>query len=95
MESFNSAEAFRQGNPDPKGACLLLDVQLPGVDGINLQKDLAASDWKMPIVFLTAHENTGIRDRAMEAGAVAFLTKPVDDKALLEAIRLALKAHAP
>lgn len=86
VQSFNSAEDFlNQVNRETPG-CLVLDVRMPGMSGLELQSQLAARDFTMPIVFITAHDNMQIRLQAMQAGAVAFLLKPFDDRALLDAV---------
>lgn len=71
-------------------SCLVLDVQLPGLDGLELQRQLADRT-DMPIIFITGHGNVPMSVRAMKAGAIEFLTKPFDDETLLEAIRVAIE----
>jgi FixJ family two-component response regulator len=89
-EGFTSAEAFLQSGQVHTTACLLLDVQLPGVSGLELQRQLRSRQARMPIIFITAHGNEAMRAEALQAGAVAFFAKPFDDTALLEAIHAAL-----
>jgi len=89
-ESFTSAEAFLQSGQVHTTACLLLDVRLPGSSGLELQQQLRSSQARIPIVFITAHGNEAMRAQALQAGAVAFLAKPFNDTALLEAIHTAL-----
>jgi FixJ family two-component response regulator len=89
-EGFASAEAFLQSGQVHTTACLLLDVRLPGVSGLELQRQLRASHAHLPIIFMTAHGNDAMRAQALHAGAVAFFAKPFDDTALLEAIHTAL-----
>jgi FixJ family two-component response regulator len=89
-EGFTSAEAFLQSGQVHTTACLLLDVQLPGVSGLELQRQLRSRQARMPIIFITAHGNEAMRAQALQAGAVAFFAKPFDDTALLEAIHAAL-----
>jgi FixJ family two-component response regulator len=89
-EGFTSAEAFLQSGQTHTTACLLLDMQLPGISGLELQRQLRSSQARMPIIFLTAHGNEAMRAQALQAGAVAFFAKPFDDTALLEAIHAAL-----
>jgi len=72
-------------------SCLVLDVQMPGMNGLQLQSHLAAAGYRIPIIFITAHPDEEIRAQALEAGAVAFLTKPFGEEALLKGIRSALK----
>lgn len=87
---FASAEAFLQSGQVHTTACLLLDVQLPGVSGLELQRQLRSRQARMPIIFITAYGNEAMRAEALQAGAVAFFAKPFDDTALLEAIHAAL-----
>jgi DNA-binding NtrC family response regulator len=86
VEDFASAEEFlSSGRPD-KSSCLILDVRLPGMSGLELQSHLRTSDSKVPIVFVTAHGDAAVRARALEGGAVDFLQKPFTEKALFKAI---------
>jgi FixJ family two-component response regulator len=89
-EGFASAEAFLQSGQVHTTACLLLDVQLPGVSGLELQRQLRSRQARIPIIFITGHGNEAMRAEALQAGAVAFFAKPFDDTALLEAIHAAL-----
>ena len=89
-EGFTSAEAFLQSGQVHTTACLLLDVRLPGVSGLELQRQVRSSQVRLPIIFITAHGNDAMRAQALQAGAVAFFDKPFNDTALLEAIRTAL-----
>ena len=89
-KTFASAEEFLAA-PRPKiPSCLVLDVNLPGVNGLDLQQELAKSDVQIPIIFLTGHGDIPITVRALKAGAANFLTKPFDDEELLNAIRQAI-----
>jgi len=89
-ESFGSpADLLDQGLSDDVG-CLLLDIQLPGMDGFELHGRIAAGGSRLPVIFLTAHPDEKKRERARAAGAIAYLEKPFDEEALLEAIQLAL-----
>jgi FixJ family two-component response regulator len=83
---FASAEEYLQAEPPQHPSGLLLDVRMPGTSGLDLQEQLQATGCTTPIIFMTAHEDARARSRALAAGAVAFLQKPVDDKALLDAI---------
>lgn len=86
-ETFASAEEFL-ARPRVLGpSCLLLDVSLPEINGLDLQKVLAADQRHVPIIFITGHGDIPMSVQAMKAGAVEFLTKPIDDEALLSAIR--------
>ena len=89
-EGFASAEAFLQSGHVHTTACLLLDVRLPGISGLELQRQLHSSEARLPIIFLTAHGTATMRAQTLQAGAVAFFTKPFSDTALLEAIHTAL-----
>ena len=90
VQVFPSAQAFLAA-PRPDGpACLVLDVRLPGLSGLDLQRELARSDAALPIVFLTGHGDIPMSVRAMKAGAIEFLTKPFREQDLLEAIRQAI-----
>jgi FixJ family two-component response regulator len=93
VQGFASAEAFLQANHAPETACLILDVRLPGMHGLELQRQLVAAHWGMPIIFVTAYADDDVRARALAAGAVAFLYKPCREEDLLHAIEAALK-HA-
>ncbi|MEJ8826409.1 response regulator [Variovorax humicola] len=92
VDSFESAEAFLT-RPDPTTrGCLVLDVSMPGLDGLQLQQRLAETGQLLPIVFLTGHGNIPMTVQAIKAGAADFLTKPVCSEALLGAVRTAM-AH--
>src|SRR5918996_4289874 len=91
VETFGSAREFLNGpRPDAPG-CLVLDVRLPGVSGLDLQRELATAQIDLPIVFLTGHGDIPMSVQAMKAGAVEFLTKPFRDQDLLDAIHQALE----
>jgi FixJ family two-component response regulator len=90
VETFASAEAFLASESGPMARCLVLDVQLGGVSGLELQERLAASGARTPVVFITAHDDAMSRERARRAGAVDYLRKPFDDVALLGAVRRAI-----
>lgn len=90
VETFGSAQAFlRYPRPDASG-CLVLDVRLPGLSGLDLQRELAAAQITMPIIFITGHGDIPMTVQAMKAGAVEFLTKPFRDQDLLDAIAQAI-----
>ena len=93
-ESFASAEEFLEAPRRQANACLILDLRLPGHSGIELQRELAAAGSDLPIVFVTAHSTARHRKAAIAAGAVAFLSKPVDDRVLLDAIEKGLARAA-
>jgi FixJ family two-component response regulator len=91
VQSFASAQEFLAfPRPDVPG-CLVLDVELPEVTGLDLQEELAKSDVQIPIIFLTGHGDIPMSVRAIKAGALEFLTKPFDDQDLLQAIYQAVK----
>ena len=90
---FSSAEAFLQTHQAHETACLILDVRMAGMNGLELQRQLGAAHWRIPIIFVTAHADDDARARALAAGAVAFLYKPCREEDLLNAIEAAL-THA-
>jgi FixJ family two-component response regulator len=91
-QGFSSAESFLNSNQLRDTACLILDVRMPGMSGLDLQRQLVATDCGIPIVFITSHGDDNARTRALEAGAVDFLYKPFREEALLNAIHTALKS---
>jgi len=91
VESFDSADTFLRRKAIDVPSCLVLDVRLPGLSGLDFQCELAARNIHIPIVFVTAHGDIPMTVRAMKAGAVEFLTKPFRDQDLLDAIRVALE----
>jgi RNA polymerase sigma factor (sigma-70 family) len=90
VESFDSADAFLLKKLPDAPSCLVLDVRLPGLSGLDFQRELRAKNIPIPIVFLTGHGDIPMSVRAMKAGAVEFLTKPFRDQDLLDAVRIAL-----
>ena len=90
-ETFASAQEFLARPRTPVPSCLVLDVSLPGLNGLDLQKRIASERTDMPIIFITGHGDVPMSVRAMKAGAVEFLTKPFTDEVLLSAIRQALQ----
>jgi FixJ family two-component response regulator len=91
VETFGSAREFLAGpRPDAPG-CLVLDVRLPGLSGLDLQHELATAQLDLPIIFITGYGDIPMTVRAMKAGAVEFLTKPFRDQDLLDAIQHALE----
>jgi len=89
-EAFVTAEDFLRAKRFDGPSCLILDVSLPGINGLDFQEQLGKSGLRIPIVFLTAHGDIPMTVRAMKSGAAEFLTKPFDDVALLNAIQQAL-----
>ncbi|HTJ26256.1 MAG TPA: response regulator [Candidatus Limnocylindria bacterium] len=88
--SFASAEEFLGSSERCETACLITDIEMPGMSGLDLQARLADDGCPIPIIFITAYGDTRTRTRAMNAGALDFLQKPFDDNVLLERIRAAL-----
>jgi FixJ family two-component response regulator len=90
---FASAEAFLQSPHVSKTSCLILDVQMPGMGGIELQRVLISQGLSTPIIFITAFPEERIRTRVLEAGAICFLCKPFDEQVLLDCLASALKRN--
>jgi FixJ family two-component response regulator len=90
-EAFGSTREFLQRKPGDAVSCLILDVRLPGPSGLDFQAELAGAHIDIPIIFLTGHGDIPMTVRAMKAGAVEFLTKPVREQDLLDAVRIALE----
>jgi FixJ family two-component response regulator len=90
-ETFASAQEFLDRPRTEAPSCLVLDLQLPGLSGLDLQKRMAEVELDIPIVFLTGHGNIPASVQAMKAGAIEFLTKPVDEEDLLKAIQEAIE----
>jgi RNA polymerase sigma factor (sigma-70 family) len=91
VESFDSADALLKRKLPDAPSCLVLDVRLRGLSGLDFQRELAARNCHMPIIFITGHGDIPMSVRAMKAGAVEFLTKPFRDQDLLDAVRIALE----
>ena len=91
VELFGSAQEFLLGKRPDAPSCLVLDIRLPGISGLDFQQELAEANIHIPIIFITAHGDIPMTVRAMKAGAVEFLTKPFRDQDLLDAIQLALE----
>jgi FixJ family two-component response regulator len=94
VETFESAEAFLAQHDSKSQGCLVLDVTMPGLDGLELQGRLAAAGRHLPIVFVTGHGDIPMSVRAIKAGATDFLTKPVQAQTLVAAIRSAIEQDA-
>jgi FixJ family two-component response regulator len=88
---FGSAEDFLESDERDRTACLIADVRMPGMSGLELQAKLKAEGSRIPIIFITAHGDVKMRMQAMKAGAVEFLPKPFDGEVLLEKVRPSLK----
>ena len=91
-QAFASAEEFLGSGQQHKTACLIADIRMPGMSGLELQAQLNAERCKIPTIFITAHGDTKMRMQALRAGAVEFLLKPFDDEVLLESVRAALES---
>jgi FixJ family two-component response regulator len=91
VELFGSAREFLHSRRPDAPSCLVLDIRLPGISGLDFQCELAAANIHIPIIFITAHGDIPMTVRAMKAGAVEFLTKPFHDQDLLDAIHVALE----
>ena len=87
---FGSAEEFLESDRRGETACLITDVSMPGMSGLELQAKLKAEGSRIPIIFITAHGDAKMKSRAMAAGAIEFLSKPFDDGVLLDKVRAAL-----
>ena len=90
--SFESAEDFLRSGLQNEIACLISDIRMPGMTGLELQARLVAEGNRIPIIFITAHGNTRMRTQALKAGAIEFLGKPFDDESLLGSVRAALES---
>lgn len=88
VTAFNSATEFLQSKLPDCPSCLVLDVRLPGVSGLDFQSELAKADIQIPIIFMTGHGDIPMTVRAMKAGAVEFLTKPFRDQDILDAVQV-------
>lgn len=90
VETFASASEFLALQDVPAGACMVLDIRMPGISGLDLQQQLAQTQPGLPVVMITGHGDTEVVQRALDAGAVAVLSKPFDDEALLDAVAKAV-----
>ena len=90
-QAFASAEEFLKSGQQQQTACLIADIRMPGMSGLDLQAKLNAEHCRIPTIFITAHGDTKMRMQALRAGAVEFLAKPFDDEVLLESVRAALE----
>jgi FixJ family two-component response regulator len=93
VEVFASADEFLKTERPDAASCLVLDVRLPGISGLEFQSELAKMGTELPIIFMTGHGDIPMTVQAMKAGAVEFLTKPCRDQQLLDAVRLAIEGH--
>jgi FixJ family two-component response regulator len=90
VEAFASAEEFLSSERVRETDCVILDVRMPGMSGLELQRRLAGSHPDKPVIFITAHGDEELRSRALKGGAVEYLLKPFSEEALLNAVRAAL-----
>jgi FixJ family two-component response regulator len=90
VQLFGSIAEFLESDPPDRPTCLVLDVRLPGKSGLDLQRELAAANRELPIIFITGHGDIPMSVQAMKGGAIEFLTKPFRDQDLLDAIQLGL-----
>ena len=90
IETFPSAEAFLESDHRQNTGCMVLDLRMAGMSGLELLRHLAASGSRIPVIVLTAHGDDDTRQRTLQAGAVAFLKKPFQSAALVDAVRTAL-----
>jgi FixJ family two-component response regulator len=90
-QAFASAEEFLKSGQQHQTACLIADIRMPGMSGLELQAQLNAEHCRIPTIFITAHGDTKMRMQALRGGAVEFLSKPFDDEVLLENVRAALE----
>jgi FixJ family two-component response regulator len=93
-DMFTSGQEFAElmeAMPLLQADCVILDVQMPGLSGLEVQERLAKSHSRLPVIFITAHDDLGLRERALAAGAVAFLRKPFNDELLIRTLRAALE----
>jgi len=90
-QSFGSAEEFLESDQRDRGACLVTDIRMPGMLGLELQARLIDEGSRIPIIFITARDDAKMKRQAMKAGAIGFLPKPFDDEVLLETVRAAIK----
>ena len=93
-KTFGSAREFIDSGHYQSAGVLVLDVRMPGMSGLELQKYLADNGSDMPIIFITAHEDIQARHKALEAGAIDFIKKPFEDQTLLDGIQMALSNYA-
>ena len=91
-QAFASAEEFLKSGQHHQTACLIADIRMPGMSGLELQARLNAEHCRIPTIFITAHSDTKMRMQALRAGAVEFLAKPFDDEVLLDSVRAALES---
>ena len=95
VETFTSGQEFLDSDFREQNACLIVDIKMPSMSGMELQQKLLAKGSKLPVIFITAFDTDKIRAKAKEAGAAGYFRKPVDDQALLDSIQWALSNSPP
>ena len=93
VQAFSSADQFLNSEQFRETRCLILDVKLPGMGGLELQRQLIANRWEIPVIFITAHGDDAARLRALRNGALEYLFKPFSEEALIDAIHMSLTAR--
>jgi FixJ family two-component response regulator len=96
-DTFSSGQEFIdlvEAMPSHEIDCVVLDVQMPGLNGLDVQERLQSGRCRLPIIFITAHDEVNVRERALAGGAVAFMRKPFNDELLIKTLRAALKDEA-
>jgi len=86
VETFSSAEEFLKGQKSNKDSCIIIDIRMPGLTALDLQRELAAQGIWIPVIVISASDDARVRQEARELGAVAFFRKPIDEQALLDAV---------
>jgi len=94
-EKFPSAEDFLQSQQAPRTACLIADVNMPGMSGLDLHRHLSTSGKRIPTILITAYPDNGVSDRALNAGVICYLSKPFDEGDLVSCIHSALPSDRP
>ncbi len=90
VKTFSSAEDFLQSEKIEKNSCLIVDIRMPGLTGLDLQRELQAQGNQIPVIVISASDDAQVREQARKLGAVAFFRKPIDDQALIDAIDWAI-----
>ena len=93
VDIFASAEEFLDSGNLEASECLILDLMMPGLDGLELQSKLISSNCELPTIFLSAHKNDQVRDQALKAGAISFLDKPFSEDILIRDVNIAIEQH--
>ena len=93
VDIFASAEEFLDSGNFEASECLILDLMMPGLDGLELQSKLISNNCELPTIFLSAHKNDQVRDQALKAGAISFLDKPFSEDILIRDVNIAIEQH--